>query len=535
MFRPRLFILLVGLVVILGLMLWLVTSLQRLYWQIAWTSPFLANLLLLVFMVLLIVLIGALVYYGWIFRHPGRSRQPQPRSRSQAPTKKTDAVAANLQAVRQQVAQIQDQVARQALLERSAEIETSLSDRPLQVVVFGTGSAGKTSLVNALIGRMAGEVGATMGTTEIGETYRVHLQGLETAFWITDTPGLLEPGVAGTEREQAARKLATEADLLLFVIESDLTQSEYQPLEALGQMGKRSLLVLNKIDRYPQRDVDTLLTHLRQRVQPWMKPEDVVAIAAHPQPLPWPKAGRRPSVSGEWIYPEPDLGGLLRRMIVVLRQEGAELLADNLLLQSQRLGETARDLIDQQRRQQADKLVQRFQWLGAGAIWVSPIPVIDLLATAAVNAQMVVELAKIYGCELTMAQGRELAVSLAKTLGSLGIVKGALQVFSRALQLSVAGYVLGKTIQSISAAYLTRIAGKSFIEYFRNDQDWGDGGMAEVVQRQFQLNRRDDFIKAFIKEAITQLPEGFALALKPWSEGKRSVNVIEVEAEREEA
>jgi len=38
----------------------------------------------------------------------------------------------------------------------------------------------------------------------------------------------------------------------------------------------------------------------------------------------------------------------------------------------------------------------------------------------------------------------------------------------------------------VSAAYLTRIAGKSFIEYFRNNQDWGDGGITEVVRAAFQ-------------------------------------------------
>jgi hypothetical protein len=64
---------------------------------------------------------------------------------------------------------------------------------------------------------------------------------------------------------------------------------------------------------------------------------------------------------------------------------------------------------------------------------------------------------------------------------------------------------VGKAIQGVTAAYLTRIAGKSFIEYFRNDQDWGDGGITEVVQRQFQLNRRDEFIKAFVQEAIARV------------------------------
>jgi len=79
------------------------------------------------------------------------------------------------------------------------------------------------------------------------------------------------------------------------------------------------------------------------------------------------------------------------------------------------------------------------------------------------------------------------------------------QMVSTALQMTVAAYVVGKAIQGVSAAYLTRIAGKSFIEYFRQDQDWGDGGMTEVVKRQFQLNRRDEFVKSFLGEAIEKV------------------------------
>ncbi|NEO97161.1 MAG: hypothetical protein F6K58_00265 [Symploca sp. SIO2E9] len=43
------------------------------------------------------------------------------------------------------------------------------------------------------------------------------------------------------------------------------------------------------------------------------------------------------------------------------------------------------------------------------------------------------------------------------------------------------------------------------IEYFRNDQDWGDGGITEVVQQQFKLSRRDELIKDFIGQAIAKV------------------------------
>jgi len=73
------------------------------------------------------------------------------------------------------------------------------------------------------------------------------------------------------------------------------------------------------------------------------------------------------------------------------------------------------------------------------------------------------------------------------------------------MQLSIGGILVGRAIQAVSAAYLTRIAGKSFIEYFRHNQDWGDGGMTEVVQRQFQLNRKDEFVRSFVQDAISRV------------------------------
>ncbi|MBW4625148.1 MAG: DUF697 domain-containing protein [Brasilonema octagenarum HA4186-MV1] len=494
----RIITLIVGLIVILGLSLWLIDSFSRLYWQFSYSAPLLGNLLLFLLILLIGALIAAFIYSVFVIRRgENQRRQRKQRPSVEVPAAKSEAASSTLEAVKQQVAQIQDEVTRQALLSKSREIETYLARGEIQVVVFGTGSAGKTSLVNAVMGRVVGKVDAAMGTTQVGETYCLRLKGLERRILITDTPGILEAGVAGTEREQLAREVATEANLLLFVVDNDIRMSEFEPLRALAQIGKRSVLVLNKSDLYTDEDKEAILARLRQQVRGFIAPSDVVAIAANPQSAELENGGI--------FQPEPDILPLVRRMAAILRAEGEDLVADNILLQSVRLGESARKLIDTQRRRQADKIVDRFQWIGAGVVSVTPLPVVDLLATAAVNAQMVVEIGRVYGCELNMENAKELALSLAKTLASLGIVKGALQLLTTALQLNVATFIVGRAIQGVTAAYLTRIAGKSFIEYFRQDQDWGDGGITEVVQRQFQLNRRDEFIKIFIQQAIQRI------------------------------
>jgi uncharacterized protein len=470
---------------------------ERLIWiysAIATSSPLLAGLVVL----LLAGLLLGLFWLIWRYFNLFQRRPKKTRHEPQVSSNKVEAAEDSLQALQKQVSQIQDEVMRRSLLERSEGLRQNIARPEFQVVLFGVGSAGKTSLVNALLGEQIGDVGAPMGTTKAGQIYGpIRIKGLKYPISITDSPGILEAGVAGTKREGLARRLATEADLLLFVVDDDLRASEYEPLKALAEIGKRSLLLFNKIDRYTKKDREILLERLRARVREFIAPDDVVAIAARPATL--------TLESGETVTPPPRLQALLDRMVEILRREGDELVADNVLLQSQRLGEEARSAINAQRQVQADKIVERFQWLVVGVIFATPLPVVDLLATAAVNAQMVVEIAKIYGCDIDLERGKELVSSLTTTLASLGIVKGVVQIVSAAISVTVVGYLLKATVQAIAGAYLTRIAGKSFIEYFSRNQDWGDGGIAEVVQRQFQLNRRDEFMKSFVKEAMTRV------------------------------
>ncbi len=505
----RLVALFLGLSLILGLSIWLVTSLSHLYMQISFTAPILANLLLLLVIVLIGSMMGGYIYYVNKYTRKGSRRKKSKRQviKARIPEEKTQVAAQNLQALRQHVGKIQDKIAQKALLNKSQQIEADLQRGEVKVVIFGTGSAGKTSLVNALIGEIVGEVNPIMGTTTKGETYSLKLRGVGREILIIDTPGILEAGIAGTERGELARQLATEADLLVFTVDNDLRQSEYEPLKILAEIGKRSLLVFNKTDLYTDEDREIILGRLKERVKLFIPPSDVTAICANPQPVQLP--------TGEIIEPSVEILPLIKRLVAVLRAEGEDLIADNILLQSHRLGEEARKIIENQRRRESDKIIDRYQWIGAGVIAVTPVPVVDMLAAAAVNAQMVIEIGRVYNVELDFEQGKELALSLGKTLVSLGVVKGAVDILAKALQFNVATYIVGKAIQAVSAAYLTRIAGKSFIEYFKRNLDWGDGGITEVVQQQFQLSRRDEFIKSFVQDAISKVVQPLSEA---WGE-----------------
>ena len=110
---PRLVVLIAGVALILGMMLWLVNALYRLYIQISFTAPLLANILLFLLILLLAALVGAFVYYLYLITNP----KPVNRTRQspKVPAEKAEAAESNLKAIRQQVEQIQDKVARQEL------------------------------------------------------------------------------------------------------------------------------------------------------------------------------------------------------------------------------------------------------------------------------------------------------------------------------------------------------------------------------------------------------------------------------------
>jgi uncharacterized protein (DUF697 family) len=214
-----------------------------------------------------------------------------------------------------------------------------------------------------------------------------------------------------------------------------------------------------------------------------------------------------PLPGGKPRQPQPELEALLRRLAAVLQADGEELIADNLLLQCRQLGDTSRALLDRQRHQDAETIVDRYVWIGAGVVALTPLPGVDLLGAAAVNAQMVMEIGKVYGVSLSRDSAQDLALSVGRTLAGLGLVKGGVALISSVISLSLPVLLVSRAIQAVTAAWLTRVAGRSFIVFFQQDQDWGDGGLQSVLQREYDLNRREDVLRSFLKTAVNRVVE----------------------------
>ena len=487
----------IGLVIVVVLTA-VLQAVNALIWQLSYLLPS-----WLVGPALLLLLGGGgllLVRLLWPWLRASTRRSPAATAvPPSAPSNRQEAAQQNLEAIDQLLERIRDDVQREALRQERQRVAEELERGDLVLVVFGTGSAGKTSLIRALLQDVVGEVGAAMGSTQECRRYRLRLRNLNRGLQLVDTPGILEAGSAGVEREHLARVQAAQADLLLLVVDGDLRQAEQEVFRALAQLGKRLLLVLNKCDLRGQEEERRLLQLLRRRCAGQIAAEDVVAASAAPQSVPMP--GGRP------LQPAPEIDGLLRRIAQVLHSDGEELIADNILMQSRRLSEAGRQLLSDQRQQDAEAVVDRYSWIGAAVLAATPLPVVDLLGAAAVNAQMVVEIGRIYGVSLSRSAAQDLAVSVGRTLASLGVIKGGLSLIGSALTLNLPALLLTRAVQAVGAGWLTRVAGRSFITYFQQDQDWGDGGIQEVVQRQYDLNRRDSALQSFLAAAFSRVVE----------------------------
>ena len=410
---------------------------------------------------------------------------------------KKQAAGESLKSIDQLITLINDKVKAKALKDERNRVSLELDRGDIILVVFGIGSSGKTSLIRALLKKIVGKVSPEIGTTRVKETYRLKLKGLQRGIKIIDTPGILEAGIGGREREQRALIHARNSDLIIVVIDSDLRSEETKTIRSLSKVGKRLLLVLNKIDLRGENEEKRLVEILNSRCSDFIDSKDIICTSASPQTIAIP--GKNP------YQPGPEINSLIKRLANILHEEGEELIADNILLQCSNLGKEGRRLLIKQRNNSAKKCIDKYGWVSSGVLILTPLPVIDMIAAAAVNAQMVIEIAKIYGVEITKERAKNLALSVGKILATLGLVKGGVSLISSTLSITLPTLVVSKVIQGVSVSWLTRIAGGSFITYFEQDQDWGDGGIQKVVEYHYNLNKRDDYFKSFIRRAYERV------------------------------
>jgi hypothetical protein len=306
----------------------------------------------------------------------------------------------------------------------------------VQIAVFGMVGRGKSSVLNALLGQQVFETGPLHGVTRTAQTRQWHLDSAlegESAtaggdhnspisyrlsqLEVIDTPGIDE--VDGQTREALAREVASRADLILFVIAGDITKVEYEALSQLREVGKPMLLVLNKIDQYPDADRQAIYEKIRdERVRELLSPDEIVMAAAMPVVA---TAVRRADGSRgvQLSRGKPQVEDLKLKIVEILDREGKSLVAINTLLYA---GEVNEQLVGRKmaiRDAGANRIIWNAALTKAIAIALNPVTVLDILSSAAIDVAMILTLSKLYGIEMSQQGAVGLLQKIALTMGGI--------------------------------------------------------------------------------------------------------------------
>ncbi|MEH2028010.1 YcjF family protein [Nostoc sp.] len=393
------------------------------------------------------------------------------------------AIAKTETVINQLAQEAENHPALETLREQVAQLLLELDRQQIKVAVTGGKSVGKSTLIQVLE------------------------QNLETENFVSlqETAPLFRE--IGENSDAAILAEVAKSDFVLLLTNSDLTDSEFQTLQQLKAANQPTMLVFNKQDQYLADESASILLSLKQRMQ-----GNVVATAASPIAIKVRKHEADGSVQ-EWMEkPAADIQQLTQQLGEVLAQQGQRLVLVTTMRKAGLLKAEAKNWLNATRRDRATPIIEQYQWIAAAAAFANPVPALDILATAAINAQMVMDLGNIYQQKFSLEQAQTVAGTMGSLMLKLGLVELSTKAISTVLKSNAVTFVAGGVVQGVSAAYLTRVAGLSLVEYFQQQEiaiDSGTGlnleNLRQTLQKVFGQNQQIGFLQGFVKQGVKRL------------------------------
>ena len=396
------------------------------------------------------------------------------------------------------------------LTEDFSQIESlldKLAAGELHIAVFGRVSVGKSALGNALLGRPAFATGVLHGTTKARNAEHWHEvagQGLH----LIDTPGINE--LSGEEREWLAFDVAALSDLVIFVVDGDMTQSELDALRTLGRTQRPLLLALNKADRYTADERERLLVRLREHAAGLVRAEDVIACAALPADRIVVQVGADGDEAEARVAQTPDVAALDARVREIAEREGKTLAALNAGLFAGDLSDRVALRVAAARRDLAQRVIRNYCLAKGVAVALNPVPVADLLAAASLDVALVLHLGKVYGMPLTRSEAGTLIATICAQLAALMGAIWGVHLVASALKGVSAGLstVVTAGAQGALAWYATELVGRAAEKYLLQGKSWGEGGAKRAVADIVASLDRDSILRSARAEILARLRGG---------------------------
>lgn len=214
-----------------------------------------------------------------------------------------------------------------------------------------------------------------------------------------------------------------QADLILLVIDSDITIIELQALQILITKGKPILLVLNRCDQWSLDERNALLRSIRNRLPLDARSIDIEAVSAAPRKVFLTMDGR---VRSERVAPQ--IENLQWALINLLESQGELLLTLNALRQSESFCQCLQRNRLQRNKAIAQGLIGRFAAIKASGVAANPFLLIDVAGGLACDTTLVLQLCKLYGIKVKGHTARSLITQLSGQNVLLGGAQLSIQI-----------------------------------------------------------------------------------------------------------
>lgn len=279
--------------------------------------------------------------------------------------------------------------------EELERLHTRKEQGQIHIAFFGDVSTGKSSIIKALLPEAGVEISLRGGSTREIKEYAWQTTSGDRLL-LTDLPGRNE--AEGTLNE-LARDEAVRAQMVVYVVDSDISRSQFADLQELHAFGKPLVIAFNKSDLYNDQEKQQLVERIQSRFPALENngsgvpavvfihaggTEEVVRV--YPD-------GREETVQRQR---KADVSALALRLQTEIdsRMEWLEKLRDASVftLVQQKLDETRSSF----RREQAEKIVRTATRNAIFGALAAISPGTDIIIQGVIGTRMVQELCKLY-------------------------------------------------------------------------------------------------------------------------------------------
>ena len=191
------------------------------------------------------------------------------------------------------------------------------------------------------------------------------------------------------------------------------------------------------------------------------------------------------------------------RQLLVKPKKNTDITKQRLL---SRLHSSWQNDLEKLRREKFQIIQTRSQWIVAGVVFASPLPSTDLLSVAVLNGLMIKEMSSLWSCKMKPDLLEAVARQLAIAAVAQGVVEWTGQSLLSFAKLDGSSWIAAGTIQALSAAYLTRVVGRSMADWMalnngvsKPDLDLIKQQAPQLVAKAAELERVD--WSSFLKQS----------------------------------